>query len=133
MKKIRGVYLIKFENGLKIGMSNDIIQRLEMYKSPWMKKILKIWYVECQNPKIVETKIKEDYKKFIKSPKSSEFLTDIHEEEIIRSMEFYKKSHYKGMIQHRSYKNKKVVEFSLEKTKEIPIVNAEHHNDIYWK
>ena len=62
MRKIKGMYMVKFSNGVKIGISDDIKERLRAYKSPWCREIQEAIGLPCQYPKIVEYAVKVFYK-----------------------------------------------------------------------
>ncbi len=46
-KTLIGVYIVEFENGVKVGMSEDIPRRLLAYKSPWCIPIKDIKTIKC--------------------------------------------------------------------------------------
>ena len=53
MKKLKGVYVVVFENGVKIGHSNDIKKRIVEYKKPWCYSIETIYYIKTQYNKYI--------------------------------------------------------------------------------
>ncbi len=52
----KGVYIIQFHNGFKIGISNDCERRINdtCYTAPWCYPILATTYLPCQYPRIIE-------------------------------------------------------------------------------
>lgn len=64
VRKIKGIYAIEFNDGIKIGISNDIETRLITYQSSWCKDIKTIHYIECNFPRVIERQVCDH---FIKS------------------------------------------------------------------
>ena len=77
MRKITGVYIIEFDKGIKIGMSNNCVERLKSYELPWVRDIKQAEFVNCQFPLLVENRVKQELRSYIVSQKSSEFLTNL--------------------------------------------------------
>lgn len=91
-KKLSGIYAIEFIDGIKIGLSSNIQQRINDYKMPWCKPIKSIYYIECRFPKYVENALINHYKPNIVTKGSTEFITNIPIDDVLRSMEYYKYS-----------------------------------------
>lgn len=53
-----GIYIIEFEEGIKIGMSDQLNEKVKTYKNPWIKPIKSIHTLECQFPQYVKNQIK---------------------------------------------------------------------------
>lgn len=74
MRKIKGLYFIEFDDGIKIGISNNIFSRLAIYLFPWCKTIRSVHVFECQNGRSIEQRYKERFKMNTLS-NSTEFIT----------------------------------------------------------
>lgn len=87
----KGIYILDFGNGIKIGMAKNITNRIKYYKSPWCRPIINEAYFKCQNEQALERFIKRIFKNNIKTEGSSEFLTNIS---FIKVVEFIKNNKY---------------------------------------
>jgi len=96
MKKIKGLYIVEFENGIKIGISNNVHERLESYKKPWCRPIVNSFIVECQCPIQLELRIKKQFKKSITYNESTEFITGVTVDIIKAYAENHKESRPSG-------------------------------------
>lgn len=56
--KLHGIYFIVFDNGIKLGMSNDILTRIKTYANPWNNQILSVYVFECKFNRLVESRFK---------------------------------------------------------------------------
>jgi hypothetical protein len=80
--KLQGIYLIQFNNGIKIGMAKNCPKRIQSYKSPWIKSILRAEFISCQFPALVENTLKQWFTYNIISDNSTEFITGIQYEKV---------------------------------------------------
>jgi len=106
MKKLKGIYIVQFENGIKFGISNDMQNRVLTYKQPWCRPTKEIIGLECQYPKLVEQKVIEYFSDFAINP-SREFLINVdlnNLKEYILCARFSKKE---GMLINSYYKQTK--------------------------
>ncbi len=101
-KKKKGIYIIEFDTGCKVGMSHDCDKRIDTYKAAWCQPIKNIAILECQYPKIVERRVIDSF-----SNKTGEF---IHNKTIVDIQKVAEKYRYYrpdfGMMKDRSYKTK---------------------------
>lgn len=108
---IKCVYLVLFDNGIKIGMTSNLKNRIQTYKQAWCRPIKEIWYMESQYPRIVEESLLKHFKKN-RINKHSEFIINISIEEAIKILNGpLKRSPDPIMILSSYYKNKKPVRF----------------------
>ena len=91
-RKIKALYIIEFDCGVKIGISDDLRSRLKIYKTPWCRPIRQIIYLECQYPRSVESKIKQYFKKHIPLKSSSEFIIGVSAQEIASFAHFHRRT-----------------------------------------
>ena len=77
MNKIKGLYAIEFEEGIKIGISEDIRERIKVYGSPWCHTIKSVWAVESEYPRALERYLMVRYAKSIVR-NSTEFITGVN-------------------------------------------------------
>lgn len=49
-----GIYIIEFSNGVKIGYSRNICQRVKTYQYPWCRHFIAIKCYKSRNPKQLE-------------------------------------------------------------------------------
>ena len=59
-----GIYLLEFDNGVKIGMTRGINTRIKAYTSPWCKPILRATYFRTSNSASIEAQIINKFKDF---------------------------------------------------------------------
>ena len=85
MKELKGVYVVVFENGVKIGHSNDIKKRIVEYKKPWCYSIETIYYIETQYNKYIEAQIKKMENVFT-IENSTEFADIKHLQHILKEL-----------------------------------------------
>lgn len=85
-----GVYLIEFENGVKIGKTTNFMRRFREYNRPWMHKIINIWFLKTKHLDEIEQKIKDQY--FIYSSKSTEFFPREKTKEILQTLQHINKN-----------------------------------------
>lgn len=113
-KKLHGIYVVEFVNGFKIGMASDIVNRMGVYKSPWCKPIISIYYIECGNPKMAEQYMKQQFKDYIiTNSGSTEFITNVTLNEILNEMIQAKRKRPKW-FSNGKYKNSKLTELIFE-------------------
>jgi len=106
MKKIKGIYIVQFEDkGIKFGISTNMINRIMTYKQPWCKKIDIAIGLEVQHPAIVEQRVKEQFEKNIVKP-SHEFVRAINIETIKKFIFDNRLAKRDGMISNSFYINK---------------------------
>jgi hypothetical protein len=77
--KHKGIYIVEFnmyndKKAFKIGISDNVPNRVKHYMSPWCRPITRIEYLPCQYPKIVGQYIKSTYS--YKTRGSPEFFID---------------------------------------------------------
>lgn len=86
-KKKSCIYCIKFGDGYKVGITNDMSKRLTQYTSPWCKRILSIYIIntEYKEVRTIEKYIIKKYKKSIKEF-SKEYICrkDVDYEELVK-------------------------------------------------
>ena len=99
-KKIKGIYLIEFNNGIKVGHSNNCLERIRTYLSPWCREIINAYYLECHYPKLVEKQVLNRYKRNIKTEYSTEFITDVSLKELMDYGYSKRNVSHKGMWQN---------------------------------
>lgn len=88
-----GLYIIKFNNGVKIGVASNIKKRINSYRSPWCRDFEAIAVYQTSNPIYIENILKERFRLSTK-PGSNEFFYDVDFEKIVNYVEnnrFYKK------------------------------------------
>lgn len=61
-KLLKGIYVIQFESGFKLGLTVNFRQRFQFYNQPWTQPIYKIWFAETEEFKKVESSLKDSYK-----------------------------------------------------------------------
>lgn len=72
-----GIYIIEFDNGIKIGKSNNINSRIHsQYKKPWCREIKRIKVYACRNFNAIELSVKKYFKDYIKN-NSTEYITGV--------------------------------------------------------
>lgn len=76
-RKIQGLYIIEFGNGIKIGRTKDCIGRMNSYLMPWCRVIRKAEYIACQFPNYVEWMLKQKFKGYIRDEHTTEFFSII--------------------------------------------------------
>lgn len=88
------VYVLEFDNGIKIGMAKNLVNRLKNYRSPWTRKIMRGAYFKSLAPNILEKFLKTKFKHFTEEG-STEFLYQITFEEIVNFIKNNKQFVYK--------------------------------------
>ncbi len=74
----KGIYIVRFVNGCKIGISNDCEKRISSYTSPWCQDIRQAEYLPCQYPRIIEMQLLNAFKR----SRKGEFIYGDRYEEI---------------------------------------------------
>jgi len=105
---MKGVYVIEFDNGIKIGRTNNLMNRIDHYKSPWCRPIKSIWIMECCWPDYAEASIKSFLKENITSDNSTEFITNTPLERVLNVVEGSQFKRPKLTRIHKSFFNKKL-------------------------
>lgn len=124
-KKLNGIYVIVFETGIKFGMSEDINNRYCSYLSPWCQPIKEAYCIECQNPKYVESLIKQKFSENI-TARSYEFIVGVDIKNVLNFLMANRlripiqglfKRHYKNCKLLRFYEGKFLSEKEIERIK----------------
>lgn len=90
-----GIYVLKFDNGIKIGMAKNICNRVKHYESPWIREVQQQAFYKTRNPLALELFLKRHFKRSIVTHNSSEFLVGNTFEYVVRFIEnnrFFKSS-----------------------------------------
>lgn len=79
--KTKGIYLVEFnlhngKRGIKVGISDDCPRRMHSYRSPWCRTIIRIEYLPCQYPRLVERICINKFKEY-STERSEEFFKDL--------------------------------------------------------
>jgi hypothetical protein len=72
-----GIYILEFDNGIKIGTSIQVRTRLKTYKNPWCKEIKQFNIFPCVNPHIIEKLLLNHFKNRLHSETSKEFFLNV--------------------------------------------------------
>lgn len=95
-----GVYLIEFDNGIKVGMAKSIRIRLESYAKPWVRPIKNIACYRTTQALALESQIKRRFSRSRgHTPGSSEFL-------IATTFNFVKSEIEKDPFFHRAWNSR---------------------------
>lgn len=94
-----GLYVIEFERGIKIGISNKLRERIKTYEHPWCQVIRNIRCYKHPNPRVLETFLK----KTLVRPSgedigSTEFIVGNSFDYIIK---FVERNHYYASAENR--------------------------------
>lgn len=106
MKKYRGVYLVEFQDGIKFGMSDDILKRIDSYCYPWNQRIGRVLFVECNYPRKLEQKLKNAFKNNI-TGRSPEYCYKIDLNDLLIYICNHKNTRPEGIIRFDKLKTKK--------------------------
>jgi hypothetical protein len=68
-----GIYIIEFKDGIKVGISTCIKERIAYYARPWNQSMGRVRCYKAANPRVIETFIKQRFSKLTKKG-SSEYL-----------------------------------------------------------
>lgn len=82
-----GVYVLAFDNGIKIGMAKNLCSRMKHYQSPWIREIKKAAYYATANPGLLEHKLKNQFARCIVNTNSTEFILGMSFEYLVRDIE----------------------------------------------
>lgn len=106
MNKLKGIYIIKFDNGIKFGISDNCYERIKVYQSPWCRPIELAIAIEVAYPRIVEELIKKRFKTNLVTSKSVEFVTGVEFDIIKQFANSVKKSKGDYLYNPIKYTNK---------------------------
>jgi hypothetical protein len=81
-----GLYVIQFENGIKIGIGSNLKARLESYKYPWCRPIISMICYKHPNPQAKELSLKHAFKNHMASG-TKEFIVNVPLESVINFIE----------------------------------------------
>ncbi len=84
VKNDTGVYLVEYENGVKIGVSDTLKTRLRVYEQPWCREVIGICVIYTKN-KINPYDLEETLLSFFEN-KESEFVFNTKVEDIIQKL-----------------------------------------------
>lgn len=115
-KKIKGLYLVEFEHGIKFGISSDIETRLKHYKNPWDRKVLNVYIYEHAYNKQIERRLRDEFRSNLKGP-SIEFVAGVSIEDVINFLRTFDNFIPEGMI--KSYIKPKFYMYNIDKA-EVP-------------
>lgn len=76
MSKVKGVYMVQFDNGIKVGISDNCHERFNTYRQEWNRPIKQTCFIKCQYPRMVEYKTTNKFKSNIIGV-SKEFIQGI--------------------------------------------------------
>lgn len=82
-----GLYAIQFDNGIKIGRSKNLKDRLSIYNRPWVRPILNRRWITCtpQSTHLLPVYEKELIKRF-NDKRNGEFLVGVTFDEILQAI-----------------------------------------------
>lgn len=80
------VYVIEFENGIKVGWARELNSRLNDYIYPWTVPIKSVHYVQTPFPQYVESKIKARLRHKFNHSWSTEFIAGGNLEEVLNEL-----------------------------------------------
>jgi hypothetical protein len=75
------VYLLQFEDGVKVGFTTNPVRRRTTYETPWTQPIINDFLFQHSNAAEIEREIKRRFKKYA-HPKSKEFFVGLSFEEL---------------------------------------------------
>lgn len=85
---LKGIYLLEFEDGMKIGMSANIKRRIKDYEKPWCKPILNKIFFYYEDFQDLELEILRKSKKYVDfTVNSNEWITGISFEKMVINMD----------------------------------------------
>ena len=86
--QLKGIYLIEFESGVKIGITNGFPRRFIQYNQPWVQPIYNIWFLKTEKMQEIEKTIKEQYWIWRVDNNSPEYFEKIERDELINSINY---------------------------------------------
>ncbi len=84
-----GVYVIEFSDGIKVGRSKNVAERLRQYNSPWIKDQKNVAVYACKNSSRLEKAILLKFKHNI-AAKSNEYLINVSHRQVLDTIEYNK-------------------------------------------
>ena len=100
------LYVLQFDTGIKIGITNNLKHRLTSYDRPLCKPIrFGVVYPDFSNPKLVEKEVKSNLRSHCKS-NSPEYFQDIKFKEVLRNIREVAKSNELWLAQYSPNKLK---------------------------
>ena len=81
-----GVYIVAFQDGLKVGKAANLKRRLAFYKKPWCKPVVAIKCYATVNPHILERMVLEHFQ-HRRLTRVSEFLRGVTIEQVCAFIE----------------------------------------------
>lgn len=87
----QGLYLVEFDNGIKIGISSKLRGRLEEYKHPWCRDIKRVKCFKTKQSRALEKLLKKTFKRYIAHKNSTEYIINCSMENILS---FIKRNRY---------------------------------------
>lgn len=118
--KKSGIYIIQFDNGIKIGISKNINSRMHgVYRSPWVREIKQVKVYAHNNPRHLEQAVINRFKSNIVN-NSKEFITGVEFDEVcsyIRSVFHITNNSNKDSGKYTRYDKK--LDKKLEKRKPL--------------
>ena len=84
---LRGVYLLEYDDGLKIGMSANIQRRIRDYNKPWCRPVLRSIFFYCENFQDLEVEVLQKSKKYLDfTVNSNEWITGISFDDMVNNI-----------------------------------------------
>jgi len=77
--KYRGsaLYVLKFEQGVKIGIAKNLVNRLKYYYTPWSRPIIDTCFFKTLTPSTMELEIKRKYAHITEEGHTEYFKEDV--------------------------------------------------------
>lgn len=78
-----GLYVLKFNSGIKIGISRNLKSRLDSYKHPWCRLVIDSFYVKTKASVKLEGLLKTKFREFAKDGSTEFFYGVLLYDEIV--------------------------------------------------
>lgn len=85
-RRRRGFYVLEFDNGIKVGVSDNFDERLKTYRSPWIRDIISSYFLETGDCYHIERQMTKFFKKNITTNHSYEFISGVNVQDVIDTL-----------------------------------------------